>query len=248
MGLRASLERQGDWLFRHRGVLPLLLLVILIPALWVAPTQPLSADAAGLRLYRGLSIAIAALGFLIRVLTVGCVPGGTSGRNTQGQVAATLNTTGAYSLVRHPLYLGNSLIYLGICSYPGVWWAVLLSALLLALYYERIILAEERFLRATFGPAFTSWAALTPTIVPRWRAWRAPALSFSLRTAARREYSGLFAMVLALAVLHQGLDAIAAHRYVFNRSWLIVLIVAGLIYLTLRTLKRRSRLLHVPGR
>lgn len=248
MGLHAALERQGEWLFRHRGVLPLLLLVILIPALWFAPAEPLAAGLTGLRLYRGLCIALAALGFLIRVLTVGCVPGGTSGRNTQGQAAATLNTTGAYSLVRHPLYLGNGLIYLGICSYPGVWWAVLLSALLLALYYERIILAEERFLRASFGPAFTSWAALTPTLVPRWRAWRAPALNFSLRTAARREYSGLLAIVLAFAVLHQGLDDLAEHRYVPNRSWLIVLIAAGLIYLTLRTIKRRSRLLHVPGR
>lgn len=248
MGLHGSLERQGEWLFRHRGVLPLLLLVILIPALWFAPAPSPAAGLAGLRLYRGLCIALAGLGFLVRVLTVGCVPGGTSGRNTQGQVAATLNTTGAYSLVRHPLYLGNSLIYLGICSYPGVWWAVLLSALLLALYYERIILAEERFLRASFGPAFASWAADTPTIIPRWRAWRAPALSFSLRTAARREYSGLLAFVLAFAVIHQALDDLAAHRYVSNPAWATVLVAAGLVYLTLRTIKRRSRLLHVAGR
>ncbi|MGB8874133.1 MAG: hypothetical protein WCC75_12145, partial [Desulfobaccales bacterium] len=44
----------------------------------------------------------------------GLPPRGTSGRNTQGQVAETLNTTGIYSLVRNPLYLGNFLIWLGL--------------------------------------------------------------------------------------------------------------------------------------
>ena len=31
----------------------------------------------------------------------------TSGRNTHDQVADSLNTSGIYSIVRHPLYVGN---------------------------------------------------------------------------------------------------------------------------------------------
>jgi len=248
MGLRRELERQGAWLFRHRGTLPLLLLLALAPALWAVPRGHFPFGVAGLHVYRGLCLGVGFLGLLVRILTVGCVPGGSSGRNTRGQVAAALNTTGAYSLMRHPLYFGNALTYLAIVCYPGVWWAGLLALLLLVLYYERIILAEEAFLQAQFGEEFRAWAARTPAFWPRWRQWRRAELRFCLRTVARREYSGLFALVLAFALLQQGLDDIAERHFVLNRSWALLLAAAALVYLTLRTLKRRSRLLHVPGR
>ena len=248
MRLRRELERQGAWLFRHRGTLPLLLLLVLVPALWAAPQVGLPFGAIGLRVYRGLCIGVGFAGLLIRILTVGCVPGCSSGRNTGGQVAAVLNTTGAYSLMRHPLYFGNVLTYLAIICYPGVWWAGLLAVLLLALYYERIILAEEAFLREQFGEEFRAWSARTPAFWPRLRQWRRAELRFCLRTAARREYSGLFALVLAFALLQQGLDSISQRDFVLNRVWALLLAVAALAYLTLRTLKRHSRLLQVPGR
>ena len=60
-----------------------------------------------------LCISVSFLGLFIRIVTVGRAPIGTSGRNTREQVANTLNTTGIYSLVRHPLYLGNYLVFLG---------------------------------------------------------------------------------------------------------------------------------------
>jgi protein-S-isoprenylcysteine O-methyltransferase Ste14 len=248
MRLRRELEQQGAWLFQHRGTLPLLLLLALVPALWAAPQVGFPFGAIGQHVYRGLCIGVGFAGLLVRILTVGCVPGSSSGRNTGGQVASALNTTGAYSLLRHPLYFGNVLTYLAIVCYPGVWWAGLLAVLLLVLYYERIILAEEAFLREQFGEEFRAWAARTPAFFPRWRHWRRPALPFCLRTAARREYSGLFAIVLAFALLQQGLDDIEQRDFVLNRVWALLLAAAALVYLTLRTLKRHSRLLHVPGR
>ena len=59
-------------------------------------------------------------------LCVGFTPRGTSGRNTkEGQVAESLNTLGMYSMCRHPLYLGNLLMWLGIVMYMGhLWFAV----------------------------------------------------------------------------------------------------------------------------
>jgi protein-S-isoprenylcysteine O-methyltransferase Ste14 len=96
-------------------------------------------------------LAISFMGLAIRILTVGRAPLGTSGRNTREQVANTLNTTGIYSLVRHPLYLGNYLILIGMALWPHIWWLAVLTSCFFALYYERIMLAEEAFLREKFG-------------------------------------------------------------------------------------------------
>jgi len=59
-------------------------------------------------------LGVSILGETIRIFTVGYAPRNTSGRNTiAGQIADELNTSGIYSLVRHPLYLGNFFIWLG---------------------------------------------------------------------------------------------------------------------------------------
>ena len=61
-------------------------------------------------MYSGIIISF--LGEAIRIFTVAYTPAGTSGRNTKQQLADTLNTTGIYSLLRHPLYLGNFFMFL----------------------------------------------------------------------------------------------------------------------------------------
>ncbi len=134
-------------------------------------------------------------------LTVGRTPASTSGRNTRRQVAESLNTTGIYSTVRHPLYLGNFLMALGVVLFPMTWWLVVIYGLAFWLYYERIMLAEEAFLRSRFGTAFEEWARRTPAFVPRLRGYVAPDLPFSLRNVLRREYNGAFAVVLLLTLL-----------------------------------------------
>ena len=67
-----------------------------------------------IRLFRISSVIICIVGFLVRFYTIGTTPKGTSGRNTQEQVADVLNFDGMYSMLRHPLYLGNYLIWFGL--------------------------------------------------------------------------------------------------------------------------------------
>ncbi len=248
MALREEIENQGEWLFQRRSHLPLLLLAVLVPALWSAGALRFPFGETGAMVYRGLCIVAAFAGLWMRCLTVGFVPGSTSGRNTHGQVADSLNTSCVYSVVRHPLYFGNSLTYVAICAYPGVWWAGLLAVLLLTFYYERIMFREEAFLREKFGQPYLDWADKTPAFFPRFGRWRGGDLSFCLRTVLRREYSGFFAIVVSFTLLRHAMDAIAAGRFVPDRIWLGVFLTGLLIYLSLRTLKRKTRLLHVEGR
>jgi len=61
-------------------------------------------------------------------------------------VASTLNTTGAYSLSRNPLYVGNYFMWAGVAMVTDSAWFVLLFSLAFWIYYERTVFAEEFFI------------------------------------------------------------------------------------------------------
>ena len=114
-------------------------------------------------------VLIAVFGLLVRAYVVGHAPSGTSGRNTRSQIGEQLNTTGAYSIVRHPLYLGNFFIWLGVALVPGSWWLVFSLTAVFWIYYERIMYAEEEFLRDEFKKSYLRWARSNPRLRRRFR-------------------------------------------------------------------------------
>ena len=103
MKLREDLSRQGEWLFRHRSYLPLILLPVLIASLREPPFLERLLGVGAERGYELVCIAISFFGLVVRCYAIGHAPAGTSGRNTKQQETAALNTTGIYSAVRHPL-------------------------------------------------------------------------------------------------------------------------------------------------
>jgi protein-S-isoprenylcysteine O-methyltransferase Ste14 len=166
MPLNEQLQVQGSFLFRWRGFLPLLLAPLALYAIWESRGLVGWLDEPIEEAWELLSLFIAFLGLAVRGLTVGFAPSGTSGRNTHEQRAQTLNTTGLYAIVRNPLYLGNYLVLIGIVLAIKVWWLVVIACLAFALYYERIICAEEAYLKERFGAAYVAWAAKTPAFFP----------------------------------------------------------------------------------
>ena len=110
MSLRRQLERNGSWLFRHRSYLPLLMIPVFLACL--PSFKYLGASHKLNEVWQVFCLMISLSGLAVRIITVGRAPLGTSGRNTREQVAHTLTTTGIYSVVRHPLYLGNYLVLL----------------------------------------------------------------------------------------------------------------------------------------
>src|SRR6185503_9760526 len=131
----------GDFLFRWRSYLPLVLLPVV--ALAVTWSQfPLRTRFGDLAWELG-SVAVALCGLAVRVVAVGFAAPGTSGRNTREQKARSLNTTGLYSVVRHPLYVGNGIIAVGLALFPHSWFAPPAVGLLTIAYYACIALREE---------------------------------------------------------------------------------------------------------
>jgi protein-S-isoprenylcysteine O-methyltransferase Ste14 len=246
MGLREEFEATGNWLFRRRGYLPLLLFPLLLVAARGStyPSEDHRLDLAR----EGVCLLLALTGLALRVATVGFVPRDTSGRNTGGQLAGSLNTSGFYSVVRHPLYLGNYLMWLGVALFPRSWWAPVIVSLVFWLYYERIMFAEEEFLRRKFGPLYTSWAAITPAFLPRLTLWRRPEARFCLLTVLRREHSSLLALMASLTVLEVASEHAYTGRLVVDPVWGTALAATLVLCLAVRVVKHRTRLLHVEGR
>jgi len=246
MALREEFRKSGEWLFRWRSYLPLLLIALFLLAL-ASFRHPSGRPQLG-GLWEIFCLAVSFAGLGIRFFTGGYVPAGTSGRNVKGQVADVLNTTGVYSLVRHPLYLGNFLIWLGISLFLGLWWFSLLIVLILWLYYERIMFAEEEFLRDKFGEAFTDWAGKTPAFIPRFGKWIKPNLPFSLKTAIRKEYSAFFAIAVVFTLLKIAGEFVSLGRLGIDRQWAVLFGLSLIIYLLVRYLKKRTDWLKVEGR
>jgi len=238
-----DIERQGRWLFRWRGYLPVLILAV--SALAIATSAAQRQDSMR---WDVACLLVSSIGLLIRAITIGHTPAGTSGRTAKRQIAQALNTTGMYSLVRHPLYLGNFFLMLGVVLFAGSLWLTLLYVPSFWLYYERIMAAEEAFLEASFGAALAAWSVATPAFIPRFSGWVRPALGFSLKNVLRREYNGFFAIFASMFLLDVTRQWVAFGRLQADARWIALLGAAMLVWATLRSLKRYTSLLRVKGR
>lgn len=246
MSIQNLFENSGSWLFRFRSYLPLMIIPIVLMA---GASYGYLGNSHAQTEWWGLGcLAISLLGQGLRIFTVGYVMKRTSGRNTRCQVAAFLNTTGIYSVVRHPLYLGNYLGLMGFILYFRNGWLAALVTCLFALYYERIMFTEEAYLRGKFGVTFENWAAITPAFIPKLSGWRRAENIFCWRTALRREYTGLFLVVGGFAILNIAADSWVERQWRMDAHWAGVLVGGALTYVVLRTLKKHSSFLSVKGR
>ena len=246
MPLREEMEKQGRWLFRWRSFLPLLAAPLLVPA-FEHFSYPLGSHTGDL-VWEMFCLTVSLTGQAIRAYTTGCTPRGTSGRNTKSQVADELNTGGMYSVVRHPLYLGNFFMALGPALFLRIWWVVLFYALCFWIYYERIVFAEEEFLRSKFGEAYLEWASRIPAFVPRRRDWQPPELAFSWRTALKKEYHSLFALIGVLTGMEVIADSLLEKSVHLDLVWILFFSGGLLFYIVVRVLQKKTRLLQVQGR
>jgi len=241
MALLNEYIQSGNYFFRKRSFIPLVLYVMATGVILIDANDILYQPDL---LWSMVCLAISLLGLAIRIMVVGTVPGGTSGRNTKKQLARTLNTRGIYSVVRHPLYLGNFLMWLGLIIYVGNIWFWLVACLLYWVYYERIMFAEEDFLKQKFGEDFEQWAAHTPAFLPGFKNWKSPHMDFSVRKVIRREYRGLFAVILSFVYLNLLKNFVLYDRLMLTQHWMMLLIFGTLLFITIRLLRKYTRVLN----
>ncbi|MCL2435730.1 MAG: isoprenylcysteine carboxylmethyltransferase family protein [Lentimicrobiaceae bacterium] len=247
MALQETFEIQGNWLFKRRSLFPLF---ILIPGvLWyvfLLYNHQVSVHAWWIDF---LFLCIGFLGLGIRIFTIGFTPVGTSGRNTgKGQIAEQLNTSGIYSIVRHPLYLGNFFMWLAPVLILSDLWFTLFFCAFYWIYYERIMFAEEQFLRKKFGQAYLDWANETPAFFPKFWQYKKTSLKFSLKNILKREYSGFFGLVFIMTMLRMTGFAVTTKQLYLDMPWVVIFLMAFVIFLSLKILKKFTKVLDVEGR
>ena len=253
MSLHETMVKHGHTFFRWRSYIPLLFLAPLLLAFRESAKIGQLIGSGVEDLWVLVCFVVSLSGLAIRWITVGFVPGGTSGRNTQGQRAEVLNTSGMYSIVRNPLYLGNFITIIGVVLSIKVWWLALIVSMFFFIYMERIILAEEKFLHEKFGQTYDDWCAETPVIIPNFKLWRAPDMTLSWKTILKREYQGLLGMATAFLATEMIIDLVFEHEpfgvwiaedYIWPLAFAVILIFC----LTLRYLKKHTNVLKVDGR
>lgn len=231
MQLSEQLPATGARLFRGRSVLPLVLLPLF--ALTYLTERPFRAWPGW---WTAVCASVSIAGLLVRVYVKGTAPSGTSERSTTSIRAAALSTRGAYSLVRHPLYSANTLIALGLSMMSPEWLFPVVALLLHLLYFERIAMAEERFLAERFGSEFTAWAARVPALVPRRLRGFVPApFGWSRAAGELHAFMAIGAGFFVALVLQ---DSLAAGRLLFAPRALAMLLVPAVPFL-IYTLRKR---------
>ncbi len=198
--MQRFLDSLGKVLFRLRSFLPLPLIYLVMRQSWdshvVAGPGGREVD----EVLNVLGVLTCAFGAGIRFVTVGLAPRGTSSQSRVMQ-APSLTTEGTYSVVRHPLYLGNFFITLGLLLVAHEPWAYAVGLGYWALSHLLMARAEEQLLIVRFGEPFLAWRGQVPAWVPKPSLWKRGAVSFQWKRAIQREVNPLVAWGLGATLL-----------------------------------------------
>jgi len=239
MKLLDQLVQDGDRLFRGRSYLPLLLVPVFIAG--VITTVPPFSTRAAERAWEYLSVAVALAGLGLRVWAVGSAPSGTSERSTTNPRASQLRTTGVYSIVRHPLYVANALMALGLSLFPGVWYLPVILVLATWLYYERIAIREEAFLAGRFGAEFEDWSSRVAACLPSLASYQPSVHAYSWKKVLRHEFHGLLVVAAGAFVVDAVQESLRARAWRVDAPWAWFFAASAVLFVIFAALKRGTR-------
>ena len=262
MALKQSLEKNGNVLFRYRGQIPLFVFILGLPFIYFTyftDNYKLFSQffGSGLSCFWTtisiLSIVVSLLGIVTRAYTIGTTPRGTSGRNREKQVANQLNTKGIYSVVRHPLYVGNYLMWAGLLIFVANIYLFIIAFCYIGSITKGLCLPKNVIWK-TVWRRFYSMVVESACFCAGFQQFEKGDIPFSFKSVLRREYSGAFAITLCFTLVdYIRYYAITLQDNIMQPQWirlsLLCLAVMAVLTIVLRTLKHYTPILNrAPGR
>jgi len=233
--MRSPYRNLGGWLFKYRSFLPVPLLFLVVILF-----RPADLGNAGNPWLIAAGLFLVACGETVRILVVGFSAAGTSGREDYFR-ADSINTTGVYSLVRNPLYIGNILIYNGLIMLIFRWPAFLLVNLYFFWQYHLIIGGEEEYLENKYRERYRDYRCRVNRILPSFRGYRKNRYPFNPRKVVFKEIDSVFNFTVCftgLLIYRQ----LTLHGRVLDP---LPFVLAGTLaltgYLILKSIKRSQR-------
>ncbi|MBI5894371.1 MAG: hypothetical protein HZB79_12155 [Deltaproteobacteria bacterium] len=241
MLLKDRFTHIGHFFFKYRSYLPLVMLLVFFEE------RGHFLNIVDNIFYEMFCIFVALSGIVIRILTLGFVHEGTSGRNTKTQKAAELNTTGAYSIIRNPLYLGNYLILLGMSLLAQNHEVVIFNTAIFVIIYIPIIFTEESFLIEKFGEEYIRYARTVNCMLPGFKNFRTPDKEFNIKIVLKREHDTWFASVISLVLVELMREYGSSGTINLAPFWSSIIIGIGSVWVILKYLKRTNKLVLKNG-
>lgn len=238
----------GNFFFRYRNAL--FPLVIVVASLTLRPEVILQSWIVD-RVLGLAGIVIALTGQAVRLITIGfdyIHRGGKDGKVYAGRLVRG----GIYGLTRNPMYLGNSLIAIGVTMLMGSPLGYLIVIPFFLFVYQAIIAAEEAYLRDKFGAEYEDYEANVNRIVPSMSRIKESfaGMRFDWRRSIKKDIGTVVGLTIGLNILpvwrsyflyDSGTTKLAAIRAV----WIVLAIT--IVYLVLLKMKRSKRLFQQPS-
>ena len=140
------------------------------------------------------------IGEFLRIWAVGYAGASTRARSLGA--ARDLVTTGPYSYVRNPLYLGNFLLSFGVCLVANVYWLIVVLIIGYFSQYLPIIALEETYLLESCGQVYQTYRERVPRFLPRFRRYPNPSVhDFSWTRAIKSEKRTLTAIICVVGLI-----------------------------------------------
>jgi protein-S-isoprenylcysteine O-methyltransferase Ste14 len=186
-------------------------------------------------------LALSLLGEVVRIISVGFSFYGTSGRESYLK-AENLNTSGIYSIVRNPLYVGNFLIFMGLLIVFSNGFAMMAFAVFLWVQIYFIILVEEEFLKKNFGDRYDRYCSQVNRIIPNFKDYVKNKNPFRLKKAIFKESDSVFNMLMMFILILLYKEKVFKKNVEYLNYYIIIGSCLIVIYLTVKIVKKRKTL------
>lgn len=183
------------------------------------------------------------VGFFVVVLGVLFRASGRGYKKAFSENSTRLVTSGPYTVVRNPMYLGTFLIGAGLALGAFPWWTLIPYSIIFFLRFRLEIKKEEGYLSQVFGQEYTTYCRNTPRLIPGWNSLKSKQFQdifpwrYCVMTQELKCLLYLPLLILGLEFLEETI--VWKHRH-FTHEWGVFLLNLGITGALLLILMTRS--------